>query len=182
MARKHSPDHQRYQPVDEAFMRSVPFALGVPQSATTEHKQQPVPLPTPQPAPISPSPTRLRPAPPSEEEPEESVEDQLEPQVSTTPERLDKPLKFRLPRSERVDVMRIVNRLADQLQTSVEWSHIGRALVVLLRHAESEIIKQARRNGPLTRPPNDQAIALAEFEQRIAQIMLRAFRDVSPLR
>jgi hypothetical protein len=78
--------------------------------------------------------------------------------------------------------MRIVSRLSDQVQTSVEWSHVGRALVVLLRHAESEIIKQARRNGPLTRPPNDQAIALAEFEQRIAQIVLRAFRDVSPLR
>jgi hypothetical protein len=116
------------------------------------------------------------------EELEEPVEDQQEPQVSITPERLDKPLKFRLPRSERLDVMRIVSRLSDQLQTSVEWSHVGRALVVLLRHAESEIIKQARRNGPLTRPPNDQAIALAEFEQRIAQIVLRAFRDVSPLR
>jgi hypothetical protein len=116
------------------------------------------------------------------EEPEEPVEDQQEPQISTQPERLDKPLKFRLPRSERFDVMRIVSRLSDQVQTSVEWSHVGRALVVLLRHAESEIIKHARRNGPLTRPPNDQAIALAEFEQRIAQIMLRAFRDVSPLR
>lgn len=182
MARKHSPDHQRYQPVDEAFMRSVPFALGVTQSGPAKQEQQPTPLPAPQPVTAPHAPQRLRPTPPSEEEPGESVEEQLEPQVSSTPERLDKPLKFRLPRSERVDVMRIVNRLGDQLQTSVEWSHVGRALVVLLRHAETEIIKQARRNGPLTRPPNDQAIALAEFEQRIAQIMLRAFRDVSPPR
>jgi hypothetical protein len=113
---------------------------------------------------------------------EESIEEQQESQGSPVPERLDKPLKFRLPRSERTDVMRIVSRLGDQLQTSVEWSHVGRALVVLLRHAESEIIKQARRNGPLTRPANDQAIALADFEQRIAQILLRAFRDVSPPR
>jgi hypothetical protein len=182
MARKHSPDHQRYQPVDEAFMRSVPFALGVPRSAPEEREQPPVPSPTPQQAPVShPPPARLLPTPTSKEL-EEVLEDQQEPLVTTTPERLDKPLKFRLPRSERVDVMRIVNRLGDQLQTSVEWSHVGRALVVLLRHAESEIIKHARRNGPLTRPPNDQAIALAEFEQRIAQIMLRAFREVSPLR
>ena len=78
--------------------------------------------------------------------------------------------------------MRVVSRLADQLQTSVEWSHVGRALVVLLRHAESEIVKHARRNGPLTRPPNDQAIAMAEFEQRIAQILLRALREATPLR
>ena len=181
MARKHSPDHQRYQPVDEAFIRSVPFALGGPQSATQEREQQPVPVTPPQPAPVSPPPVKLLPT-PRLEEPEEPVEDQQEPQVSITPERLDKPLKFRLPRSERLDVMRIVSRLSDQVQTSVEWSHVGRALVVLLRHAESEIIKQARRNGPLTRPPNDQAIARAEFEQRIAQIVLRAFRDVSPLR
>jgi hypothetical protein len=78
--------------------------------------------------------------------------------------------------------MRIVSRLSDQVQTSAEWSHVGCAFVVLLRHAESDIIKHARRNGPLTRPPNNQAIALAEFEQRIAQIVLRAFRDMSPLR
>jgi hypothetical protein len=181
MARKHSPDHQRYQPVDEAFIRSVPFALGGPQSATRERGQQPIPATTPQPVPVSHPPVKLL-STSTLEEPEEPVEDQQEPQISTQPERLDKPLKFRLPRSERFDVMRIVSRLSDQVQTSVEWSHVGRALVVLLRHAESEIIKHARRNGPLTRPPNDQAIALAEFEQRIAQIMLRAFRDVSPLR
>jgi hypothetical protein len=113
---------------------------------------------------------------------EDILEETLEEQTTPTPERLEKPLKFRVPRSERNDVMRIVSRLGEQFQTSVEWSHVGRALVVLLRHAESEIIKQARRNGSLTRPANDQAIALAEFEQRIAQILLRAFRDVSPLR
>jgi hypothetical protein len=180
MARKHSPDHQRYQPVDEAFIRSVPFALGGSQAVP--QGQQSVPV-APPPAPVSHPATLVRPLPtPRLDEPEEPVEDQQEPQASTTPERLDKPLKFRLPRSERTDVMRIVTRLSDQLQTSVEWSHVGRALVVLLRHAESEIIKHARRNGPLTRPPNDQAIALADFEQRIAQILLRAFRDVSPLR
>jgi len=30
MARKHGPDHKRYQPVDEALMRSVPYALPAP--------------------------------------------------------------------------------------------------------------------------------------------------------
>jgi hypothetical protein len=181
MARKHSPDHQRYQPVDEAFIRSVPFALGTPHAAPQNREQKPAPAPGP-PVPVSPFPTPARELLTRAEDPDEPIEDQQESQTSPVPERLDKPLKFRLARSERIDVMRIVSRLGDQLQTSVEWSHIGRALVVLLRHAESEIVKQARRSGPLTRPANDQAIALADFEQRIAQILLRAFRDVAPVR
>jgi hypothetical protein len=176
MARKNPPDHQRYQPVDEAFIRSVPFALRTPSAPPLEQEQTPTPRGRTL-ADSLPSPRSL----PTVEELEDT-NDLLEPHTSTTPERLDKPLKFRLPRSERVDVMRIVNRLGEQLQTSVEWSHVGRALVVLLRHAENEIIKHARRNGPLTRPPNDQAIALAEFEQKIAQIILRSLREVPPLR
>jgi len=175
MARKHAPDHQRYQPVNEAFIRSVPFALGTPQNAQQNKEEQLVAVPPPR------AQTRALPLPRLDDR-EESLDEQPDERTSSVPEPLDKPLKFRLARSERTDVMRIVSRLGDQLQTSVEWSHVGRALVVLLRHAESEIIKQARRNGPLTRPANDQAIAMADFEQRIAQILLRAFRDVSPPR
>jgi hypothetical protein len=179
MARKHSPDHQRYQPVDEAFIRSVPFALGTPQPEPQGKER--LPHLAGQRSSSVPLPVKILPA-QKVEEFEETLEEPQEAQASAAPERLEKPLKFRVPRSERNDVMRIVSRLGEQLQTSVEWSHVGRALVVLLRHAEGEIIKQARRNGALTRPANDQAIALAEFEQRIAQILLRAFRDVSPLR
>jgi hypothetical protein len=179
MARKHSPDHQRYQPVDEAFIRSVPFALGTTQPAPVKDETSSPPLS--QRSSAVPPPVKISPTPPVEDF-NDSFDEQPETQTTLVPERLEKPLKFRVPRSERNDVMRIVSRLGEQLQTSVEWSHVGRAVVVLLRHAESEIIKQARRNGPLTRPANDQAIALAEFEQRIAQVLLRAFRDVSPLR
>jgi hypothetical protein len=179
MARKHSPDHQRYQPVDEAFIRSVPFALGTTQS-TPSNDESPSPPVSQRSSAVSP-PVKILPAQRLEDF-NDSLEEPQETQTTFVPERLEKPLKFRVPRSERNDIMRIVSRLGEQVQTSVEWSHVGRALVVLLRHAESEIVKQARRNGPLTRPANDQAIALAEFEQRIAQILLRAFRDVSPLR
>ncbi len=179
MARKHSPDHQRYQPVDEAFIRSVPFALGTTQSAPISLEG--IPPSTAQRSATASTPVKVVSAQKLEDF-DDAFDEQQETQVSLTPERLEKPLKFRVPRSERNDVMRIVSRLGEQLQTSVEWSHVGRALVVLLRHGESEIIKQARRNGPLTRPANDQAIALAEFEQRIAQVLLRALRDVAPLR
>jgi len=178
MARKHASDHQRYQPVDEAFIRSVPLAIGPAKSIPPTQTHEPVvEMKSAAPVKVATPPERV------EDQHEDLRDDELDvrPEVPA-PERLDKPLKFRLPRSERLDVMRIVSRLGDQVQTSVEWSHVGRALVVLLRHAESEIVKQARRHGPLTRPPNDQAIALAEFEQRIAQILLRALREVAPLR
>lgn len=179
MARKHSADHQRYQPVDEAFIRSVPFAVGTVGQTNQDENLHITGIEN-KPPPFSPPKT---PTLPESGDDIEVVADETEKRsISKTPERLDKPLKFRLPRSERSDVMRIVNRLGEQVETSVEWSHVGRALVVLLRHAESEIVKHARRNGPLIRPSNDQAIALAEYEQRIAQILLRAFREVAPLR
>jgi hypothetical protein len=179
MARKHSPGHQRYQPVDEAFIRSVPFAVGAaPPPVQNETLQKTGAETKPPLAPAPKSYTR-----PARDDANDVHDDDVgQRSAVTAPERLDKPLKFRLPRSERGDVMRIVNRLGEQVETSVEWSHVGRAMVVLLRHAESEIVKHARRNGPLVRPSNDQAIAMAEFEQRIAQILLRAFREVSPLR
>ena len=182
MARKHTPDHQRYQPVNEAFIRSVPFAVGAPRTAEQNQEESPAPAPQPPSSAAQPHAPARALSTPRMEEREEFDEGLPDGQTSSMPERLDKPLKFRLPRSERTDVMRIVSRLGEQLQTSVEWSHVGRALVVLLRHAEGEVIKHARRNGPLTRPANDQAIALADFEQRIAQILLRAFRDMSPPR
>ena len=182
MARKHSPDHQRYQPVDEAFIRSVPFAVGPVSQPVQDQKSRATDIEIKPPVQ---SPPKVSTPPDSSDDIDNNDELAEEPElrgISKTPERLDKPLKFRLPRSERSDVMRVVSRLGEQVEASVEWSHVGRALVVLLRHAEGEIVKHARRNGPLVRPSNDQAIALAEFEQRIAQILLRAFREVSPLR
>jgi len=182
MARKHSPDHQRYQPVDEAFIRSVPFAVGTGGQPVPDQNSRATDIESKPPVQ---SPSKVSTPPDSRDEfhKNDELADEPEPRsLSKTPERLDKPLKFRLPRSERSDVMRVVSRIGEQVETSVEWSHVGRALVVLLRHAEGEIVKHARRNGPLVRPSNDQAIALAEFEQRIAQILLRAFREVSPLR
>src|SRR5262249_16417391 len=43
-------------------------------------------------------------------------------------------------------------------------SHMLRAYMTLLLHAEGEITKRARLTGPLHRPPNGDAVALARFE------------------
>src|SRR5262245_24405485 len=130
MARKHAPDHQRYQPVDEAFIRSIPLAIGTMSPVSHEQSSERTVEGKPRVAVPAPKPVTQHATDDFDEMREEEEEKGPRP-ATVAPERLDKPLKFRFPRSERVDVMRIVSRLADQLQTSVERSHVGRVLVVL---------------------------------------------------
>lgn len=181
MARKHSPDHERYQPVDAAFMRSVPFAIGGDHTASEESPPPSEPATEAEQSPPE-SLTATEAGDASEEQPDTPPVPASEPQAPPAPERLSKPLRFLLPRSERAEVMRVVSGIGEQLETSVEWSHVGRALVLLLRHAENEVIKHSRRSESLVRPPNDDALALAEFDQQIAHILWRAFRETPPLR
>jgi hypothetical protein len=98
-----------------------------------------------------------------------------------TSERLTKQLKFQVSQPERLEIMRVVHRFAGELETSLDWSHVARALTMILRYAEKELLQQARRNGPMPRPRNDNALALTEFETQIARIILRAFRDAGPM-
>src|ERR1700747_167230 len=109
-------------------MRSVPFALGTTQPAPINHESPSPPI-TPRSSAV-PLPVKILPAQKIEDF-NDSFDEQQETQAAPVPELLEKPLKFRVPRSERNDVMRLVSRLSEQLQTSVEWSHVGRALVVL---------------------------------------------------
>jgi hypothetical protein len=57
-----------------------------------------------------------------------------------------------------------------------------RSLLLILRHAERELVTRAGRSGPLRRPPNDDPAAIAAFEHRLGRILLGAFREAPPLR
>ncbi len=83
------------------------------------------------------------------------------------------------PEERQIELL--VHRLAIELSTPVKLSHVLRACVTILRHAEDEIAERARRAAPLTRPPNGSHEALAEFEHRLAQILLEALRKAPPL-
>ena len=98
------------------------------------------------------------------------------------PEPLDQPIKFRVSRTEASELRRIAGEFGDQLHTTLDIANVGRAFLLLLRNAEHEIKQQARRNGPLKRPRNDNMAALAEFDQRIAQLLGDALRKAPPLR
>jgi hypothetical protein len=188
MAKKHSPDHKPYSPVDVALMQSLPTVFN---PTSPEEEQKTAVLEEPE--------AELRPPPPEVEDEEEELPSSKVVQMPlagreplfppaeqargepTTSERLTKQLKFQVSHPERLEIMRVVHRFASELETSLDWSHVARALTLILRHAEKEILQQARRNGPMPRPRNDKALALAEFETQIARILLRAFREVGPL-
>ncbi|MGE0682428.1 MAG: hypothetical protein AB7P69_16200 [Candidatus Binatia bacterium] len=97
-------------------------------------------------------------------------------------EKLSREKRVLLTQVEEREVERIVARLAAELSTPVKLSHLLRACVTLIRHAESQIADQARQVGSLTRPANGNLAALAEFEHRFAKILSAAFRDTARLR
>lgn len=97
-------------------------------------------------------------------------------------EKRDREKRMLLTRTEERDVERLVSRLASELGTSLKLSHVLRAYVLMLLHAEDDLLERARKSPPLIRPGNGNAPELADFEQRIAQILLGAFRDAPALR
>lgn len=101
---------------------------------------------------------------------------------SPQPVKLNREKRVLLTHAEEREVERVVARLAEELATPVKLSHLLRACVTLLRHAEEQVADHARLTGPLTRPSNGDPAALAEFEFRLAQILSAAFRDATRLR
>ena len=75
----------------------------------------------------------------------------------------------------------LTHELSEAVGTPVKLSNVLRSCVMLIRHAEEEIVRNARRVGPLTRPANNNQAALAVFEDRIAQILQVAFREAKHL-
>jgi hypothetical protein len=108
-------------------------------------------------------------------------DDQTAPQMPTM-EKLAREKRVLLTFSEEREIERLVARVAEELATPVKFSHLLRAYMTLLLHAENEITKRARQAVPLHRPPNGDPVALARFEHRLAQILSAAFRDAPPLR
>jgi len=97
-------------------------------------------------------------------------------------EKFDQEKRILFTRAETQSIDRLVTSLAMRLNSQVKVSHVMRALVGLLLHAEGEIDKRAGEGGPLVRPPNGDAQALQRFEKEISKIIASAIRDAGPLR
>src|SRR5438552_13398800 len=101
-------------------------------------------------------------------------------QGTPQPERLSCEKRVLLTPTEEWELEGMIRDMAAQLRTPVKPSHILRATVTLLRHSGEELIKQARRVGPLKRPPNNDAMALAAFEHYLTQVIDSAIRNTPP--
>ncbi len=96
-------------------------------------------------------------------------------------ERLNRPLKVQLTGSERTEITRIVNELSRTVGTTVSVSHVARALLMVFRHAEDNVLERAKQRGTMRRPPNDDLTALTVFEHELAKLLIGALRDSKPL-
>lgn len=96
--------------------------------------------------------------------------------------RLNRPLKVHLQPSERFEVDRIMTNISQELGTRISISHMQRAFVALLRNAEHNLLDRARRHGPITRPANENLVAIAAFEEELARLLAGALREAPPLR
>jgi hypothetical protein len=175
MGKRVAPDERPYRPVEEALVRSVldpqedtsigeqPQANGLPQVSR--------PLETDAVAGI----------------PRQGILAGIQgnghdSSPTSTAEKLSREKRVLLTLAEEREIERLVARVAEELATPVKLSHMLRAYMTLLLHAEGEITKRARLTGPLHRPPNGDAVALARFEHQLAKILSAAFRDAPPLR
>jgi len=87
-----------------------------------------------------------------------------------------------LSRDEERDIEQLVARMSDGMRTSLKLSHVLRAAVAVLLHAEGQLISRAESAGHLQRPSNWDPVALAEFEHELAKILSQALRDAPLLR
>ena len=173
MAKRVPPDEKPYRPVDEALVHSVlnPEMPEESEEAATETATaQVVSFPTRHPEPRREVPKGREPARARKED------------HAPEPEKLTREKRFLLTPTEDRELERLVADMALELGTPLKPSHVIRAMVTVLRHADEELIKQSRRVGPLKRPPNGDATALAAFEHYLAQLIEGGIRNCKPLK
>lgn len=90
-------------------------------------------------------------------------------------EKLTRQKRLLLSCSEEVAFNRLIDRIAAGLDTPVKGSHVLRACVAVLHHTERQIARKTRTTI-LKRPPNEHAKEIVEFEKRLAQLLLVAFK------
>lgn len=95
----------------------------------------------------------------------------------------------RPPREKRVllsweeerALQRLLDQLTETLQTPVKLSNALRSCLILLRHAQGQIVESAARQGSLVRPANNDQTGIALFEQRLASVFQAGFTAAGKL-
>ena len=91
-------------------------------------------------------------------------------------QKLSREKRVLLTESEEDTLEQLVKDMGKKLKTPLKLSHMLRATTVLLMHSHEELIKQSEKMGGMKRPPNNDPVALANFEHNIARLIDRAIR------
>ena len=186
MAKRAAPDEKPYRPLLDADLVSAALSQAGPTSAPAPA----IALPVTSPKVVEmhrPEPLRRDVPTVDLEAVAETISRTLEvekPRTVLQPlvEKFDHEKRILFTRAETQAIDRMVMSLATRLNAQVKVSHVIRALVGLLLHADAEIDRRAGETPPLTRPANGDAKALQDFEREIARIIQAGLRDAGPLR
>lgn len=97
-------------------------------------------------------------------------------------EKLTKYNKFLTTPREKLELERLAAHVSGALGVSVKPSQLIRACLIQLLHAEQDIIRRAGQHPEPKRPSNTEAVALAEFDNMLAELLSQAFRDAGPIK
>lgn len=190
MARRRDPGSREYSPLDDAKGR-LPIEADLVRDVIGDRVAMPPPADPPK--------TAAAAAPVQEEQrPQLTVVAPVEPAVSTSaatqaerPVQRTKPLvvekltkynKFLTTPREKLELERLAAHVSGALGVSVKASQLIRACLIQLLHAEHDIIRRAGQHPEPKRPSNTEAVALAEFDNLLAEMLSQAFRDAGPIK
>jgi hypothetical protein len=182
MAKRRDPGGREYSPLDDARGRLpieedlVRDVIGARVAAAAA-----APAPVPEPAQFtvaaaSSPPAPSQPLPPQQDE---------RPAARTKPlvvEKLTKYNKFLTTPREKLELERLAAHVSGALGVSVKPSQLIRACLIQLLYAEQDIIRRAGQHPEPKRPSNTEAVALAEFDNLLAELLSQAFRDAGPMK
>ena len=103
------------------------------------------------------------------------------PLAPPTPKRPAREKRVLLSWEEELALQRLLDQLTETLETPDKLSNALRSCLILLRHAQSQIVTQASRQGTLVRPANNDPTGIAMFEQRLAAIFQAGFSTAGKL-
>ncbi len=188
MAKRAAPDEKPYRPLLDTDLVSAAIShvgSAASQSGPTQAVQpsaKVLEMPRPEPTRRAEQANTLYEPPTHGDAIELSGAKRQRPVAQVVVEKFDheKRILFTRPESQAID--RLVVSLATRLNAQVKVSHVIRALVGLMLHAEAEIDRRAGEAGPLLRPANGDAQGLQQFERDIGKTFAAAIRDAGPLR
>ena len=184
MARRRDPGSKEYSPLDDAKGRlpieedlvrdvigdRVPMSAAAPMKAraSAEVLEEQRPQLT-----VVPPPVEL----PIAEEERPTLRNK-----TLVVEKLTKYNKFLTTPREKLELERLAAHVSGALGVSVKPSQLIRACLIQLLHAEHDIIRRAGQHPEPKRPSNTEAVALAEFDHLLAEMLSQAFRDAGPMK